>query len=336
MNKKMNIAIFEIEPWEKARLSKEFNKHNITFFKDGLTEKNIEKVKDSDIISVFVGSEIDNKLICKFKKLKAIITRSTGYDHIDVKNCKKKKILVLNTPYYGENTIAEFAFALILALSRKIVESVEKTKKRDFSLEGLRGFDLKGKTLGVVGMGEIGSHVVRMAKAFGMNVIVCTRTKNPKLAKRQGFKYLTLENLLKKSDIITIHVPLTKKTHHLINKKNIKLAKKGAYLINTSRGEVVDTTALIWALDKGILGGAGLDVLEEEEMFKEEKQLLSEKFSREKLFNVFENNILLNRSNVIITPHNAFNTKEALNRILETTVDNINSVINGKMRNLVK
>jgi|TARA_Y100000310_G_scaffold14096_1_gene14315 D-lactate dehydrogenase len=332
----MKIAFFEIEQWEKKHLEEKFRKHNLLFFDKELSEKNIEKVKDFDIVSIFVGSEINNKLVNKFKNLKAIITRSTGYDHIDVKCCKKKKVLVLNTPYYGENTVAEFAFALILALSRKIVESVEKTKKRDFSLEGLRGFDLKDKTLGVVGMGEIGSHVVRIAKGFGMNVLVCTRTKHPKLAKRHGFKYATLDNLLKNSDIITMHVPLTKETNHLINKKNIKLVKRGAYLINTSRGEVVDTTALIMALDKGILRGAGLDVLEEEELFKEEKQLLSEGFSREKLFNVFENNILLNHSNVIITPHNAFNTQEALNRILETTVNNINSVIKGKARNVVK
>ena len=185
-------------------------------------------------------------------------------------------------------------------------------------------------------MGNIGSHVARIAKGFEMKVLTSSRSKNSKLAKKLGFKYTTLENLLKNSDIITLHVPLTKSTYHLINKKNIKLIKKGAYLINTSRGEVVDTTALIMALDKEILAGAGLDVLEDEELIKEERQVLSNNFSREKLFNVIENNILLNSDNVIITPHNAFNTNEALSRILNTTIENINSVINKKPKNVVK
>ena len=332
----MKIAFFDIEPWEKDSLAKEFKKHEVLFFEDELNEGNIGEVKDFDIVSVFMNCDIMKKTLDKFENLKAIITRSTGYDHIDVKYCKKKKILVLNTPYYGENTVAEQTFALILALSRKLIEAVEKTKKRDFSLDGLRGFDLKGKTLGIIGMGNIGRHVARIAKGFEMKVLTSSRSRNSKLAKKLGFKYTTLENLLKNSDIITLHVPLTKSTYHLINKKNIKLIKKGAYLINTSRGEVVDTTALIMALDKEILAGAGLDVLEDEELIKEERQVLSNNFSREKLFNVIENNILLNSDNVIITPHNAFNTNEALSRILNTTIENINSVINKKPKNVVK
>ena len=176
----------------------------------------------------------------------------------------------------------------------------------------------------------------QFGKQYEMNILANSHSKKPELVKKFGVKYTTLENLLKKSDIITLHVPLIKGTHHLINKKNIHLIKKGAYLINTSRGEIVDTAALISALNKKILAGAGLDVLEDGEFIKEEKQFLSKKFSREKLFNIIENNVLLNYKNVIITPHNAFNTQEALNRILNTTIENINSVIRGKAKNLVK
>lgn len=332
----MKIAFFEIEDWERGYLSDKFKKHDVEFFEDELSEKNAEDVEDFEIISVFVCSDVNRKIINKLKNARAIVTRSTGYDHIDLKECRKRKILVINTPYYGQNTVAEHTFALILALSRKITESVEKTKDRDFSLEGLQGFDLKGKTLGIVGMGNIGSHVARIAKGFEMNVIAYNKHRHQKLAKKLGFKYVDFDNLLKNSDIITLHVPFSKETYHLINKKNVSKIKKGAYLINTSRGEVVDTGALIKALNEKILAGAGLDVLEDEELIKEEKELLSKKFSREKLFNVIENNILLNYKNVIITPHNAFNTKEALQRILDTTVGNINSVINKKPQNVVK
>ncbi|MCH7902879.1 hydroxyacid dehydrogenase [archaeon] len=334
----MKIAFFEIEDWEKEYINKNLKKHKVIFIEDELNEKNVDSVKDADAICVFIYSEVTKKLLDKLKNLKAVITRSTGFDHIDIKTCKKKRIRVFNVPNYGKNTVAEHAFTLILALSKNLIKSYEKAKKCDFDLEGLEGFDLKGKTIGVVGVGSIGKHVVKIAKGFEMNIIVCTRTKYPKIAKKIGFKYVNFNSLLKNSDIITFHVPLTKSTKHMINMKNINLIKKGAYLINTARGDIVDTTALIKALDKKILAGAGLDVLEEEELIKEESQLLSKKYSREQLCNVLENHALFRYDNVIITPHNAFNTKEALERILCETIKNINSVAAGKINkeNLVK
>jgi D-lactate dehydrogenase len=265
-----------------------------------------------------------------------ITTRSTGFDHIDLAGAKEKKIIVCNVPFYGENTVAEHTFALILALSRRLPESVDRAKKGDFSLDGLRGFDLKGKTLGIVGLGHIGQHVARIAKGFEMKVVAYDLKQDKKLAKEMGFNYASLEELLSKSDIITLHAPYNKTTHHLINSENINLIKKGAYLVNTARGALIQTEALLKSLSIGVLAGAGLDVLEEECFIKEEAQLLSKEFPKTcDLKTVLRNHILLQQKNVIATPHNAFNSNEALMRILDTTVLNIKSFIKNKPINKV-
>ena len=200
----------------------------------------------------------------------------------------------------------------------------------------MRGFDLKGKTLGIVGTGHIGLHVARIANGFEMNVLAFDVAENKKLAKKLEFKYVSLEDLLKNSDIITLHVPYNKNTHHLINSQNINLIKKGAYLINTARGGIIETNALVKALDSGILTGAGLDVLEEECFIKEERQLLTKQFPETcNIKTMLQNHVLMQRENVIITPHNAFNSKEALERILATTVENIKGFAGGKAVNMV-
>ncbi len=335
----MKIVFFEVEEWEEKYLQERLKGQDLTFFRDELGEKLLtsDKVRNAEIISIFIYSKINKKILDSFKKLKAIATRSTGFDHIDVQECKKRRVLVSNVPFYGENTVAEHTFALILALSRKIHKSYERTIRGNFSLEGLRGFDIKGKTLGIIGLGHIGQHVARIAKGFEMNVLAFDVKKDPNLAKSLDIKYATLESLLENSDIITLHCPYNEKTHHLINKKNIKLVKKGAYIINTARGQNIDTDALVKALASGHLGGAALDVLEEESLIKEERQLLSKNFPKEHLQNLIENHMLLTFENVIITPHNAFNSKEALQRILDTTIDNINCISsNKKCENLIR
>src|SRR3989304_8158651 len=169
--RKLKIGFLEIEPWEEEYLKSRLKDFDLSFFGDKLSPENLKGISDTDVLSPFIYSLIDERTINATKSLKYISTRSTGFDHIDLKACKEKNILVSNVPTYGENTVAEHAFALILALSRKIILSAEKTKKEDFSLDDLRGFDLKGKTIGVVGAGNIGQHVVRIAKGFEMIVL---------------------------------------------------------------------------------------------------------------------------------------------------------------------
>ena len=332
----MKIAFFETENWQADYLKGKLAEAELSFFAEPLSEKNIDSVKDCEIISPFIYSEMNKDILHKLPNLKMIATMSTGFDHIDVVTAKKDGIAVCNVPFYGENTVAEHTFALILALSRKLIDSVERARKGDFTLDGLRGFDLKGKTLGIVGFGHIGLHVARIAKGFEMNVLAFDLHPDKELAEKMGFEYDTFENILAKSDIITLHTPYNKATHHLINSKNIDSIKKGAYLINTARGGLVETNALMDALSKGILAGAGLDVLEEECFVKEEAQLLSKEFPKTcDLKTALQNHILLEEKNVIITPHNAFNSQEAMIRILDTTILNIKSFIEGKPVNIV-
>ena len=331
----MKIAFFEIKGWEKKYLRRKLKGHYLEFYKEPLDLENAKKIRDFDIISVFIYSKINKQIIRKLPKLKLVVTRSTGFDHIDLKGCKSKKITACNIPFYGEHTVAEHTFALILSLSRNIHKSYMRTIRDDFSIDGLEGFDLKGKTLGVVGAGHIGLHIVRMAKGFGMKVLVYDIHQEKFLAEVLGFNYASLKEVLRDSNIITLHLPHNKSTHHLINKDTIKLIKKGAILINTSRGGIVDTGALIEALDRKILSGAGLDVLEGEELIKEEKQLLYDPKKLQALGNLVKDHILLRKDNVVFTPHIAFYSKEALERILETTTQNIINFLTGKPQNVV-
>lgn len=306
------------------------------FFDNIIDENNAKKLKDIDIISVFIYSNAHKKILDKFKKLKLIVTRSTGFDHIDLRECKKRNIVVCNVPNYGENTVAEHTFALILNLTRKIHKAWERTRRLDFSAEGLRGTDLRGKTIGIVGVGSIGRHVVRIANGFEMSVIAFDIFKNKKLEKEFNFKYVSFDYLLGNSDIITLHCPCNKHTHHMINKNNIKKIKGGALLINTARGALIQTDALVDALDKKILRGAGLDVLEEECFIKEDTQVMSKNFPKKcDMRIILENHILAKKDNVIVTPHNAFNSVEALQRILDTTIKNINGFLGKKAVNRV-
>ena len=276
-----------------------------------------------DIAGVFMDSPVDAAVIAALPELKFIATLSTGFDHIDLAAAAARGIPVSSVPAYGENTVAEFAFALILALSRKIREASARVKtEHKFTTDGLTGFDLAGKTIGVVGTGRIGKHAVHMAKGFGMNVVAYDVYHDDAFAKEMGFPYLSLEDLLKTSDIITVHAPYLPSTHHLINSGNIGLVKKGAYIINTARGAIVETAAIVSAFKSGQLGGAGLDVLEEEAAMKAGDMSLDAD--------------LVQLPNVIVTPHNAFNTNEAFLRILDTTIDNIVAFVNGAPTNVVK
>ena len=277
-------------------------------------------------------------MLSHLPNLQLITTRSTGYDHIDLVACVKHGTAVANVPSYGSPTVAEFAFALILTLSRKIYDAYHRVREDgSFQLDGLQGFDLKGKTLGVVGTGDIGRAVVRIANGFEMKVVASDVKPDEEFAKEQSFRYCELDELLEQSDIVTLHVPYLASTHHLINKDNITKFKRGAYLINTSRGPVVETEALVQALTNGHIAGAGLDVLEEEGIVKDELAfLVGGHPEATNLKTVLAGHVLIDHPNVIVTPHNAFNTQEALQRILETTIENHLSFIHEEPRNLVK
>ena len=333
----MNITFFGIkksEAYEKRHINNVLKKHKLFFFKEHMDEENIKKAKNSDIICVFINSRINKEVLKKLPKLKMIAARSTGFDHIDTKECRKRNIVVANVPFYGENTVAEHTFGLILSLSRHIHTSYVRTINDDFSIEGLTGFVLKGKTLGVVGAGHIGLHVIKIAKGFGMNVLTFDVSKNKFVAEVLGFEYVDMDTLLSKSDIITLHTPLNKHTRHIINKKNITKIKNGAILINTARGELVDTKSLYEALKSKQLAGAGLDVIEGEQMVKEEHQRghHNKNIKWKRLLKDYE---IFKMDNVVFTPHNAFNSREAIRRIVDTTLDNIVSFIKKKPRNVV-
>lgn len=323
------IAVFEIKGWERDYLKDALDKagHSVDFYEGNVSKESLPPKNDYDAISIFVGSPVTKEVIDYFPNLKAITTRSTGFDHIDLAYARSKNIALGYVPYYGENTVAEFAMGLLLTLTRKLYLSIDRIKETsNFSFEGLEGVDLKGKTLGVIGAGHIGQHVIKIAKGFGMNIIAFDRNPKPELAQQLGFEYKTMDEVLEQSDFITLHLFYSPETHHIINKNNIGKIKKGAYLINTARGPLVETEALVIALKDGILAGAGLDVLEEEDILKDERGYWL-KYGAEagasNMETVLYSHILMEMPNVVITPHNAFNTKEAITRILDTDISNI-------------
>lgn len=330
----MKSIFFQAKNWEVEYLKSSLSSFGleVEFVENHLDINNLPDKKDYEIISVFVGCAVNKDVIDSFPNLKLITTRSTGFDHIDVAYAKSKGIEVGFVPSYGENTVAEFAFGLILTVSRKIYQGIDRIKETgDFSFDGLEGFDLKGKTLGVIGTGKIGKHLIKMAKGFDMNIVAFDVFPNNDLAKEFGFEYKTLDELLAISDVISIHVPYLPTTHHLINKENILKIKKGAILINTARGAIVETEALVQALRDKIISGAGLDVLEEEGITKDEMGfvLRNSNNSDVDVMAVLANHVLMEMPNVVITPHNAFNTKEALVRILDNDVENIKQFVSG-------
>lgn len=329
------IALFEVPAAHEEYLrASPLGAHELRF-SSAPVRPPVGDAASCQILSVFIYSRLSADVLSQLPHLVLIATRSTGYDHIDLDYCRARGIKVCNVPSYGENTVAEHTFGLILSLSRNIHRAYLRTSRGNYSLEGLSGFDLKGKAIGVVGTGHIGFHVIRMAKGFGMHVLATDIREQPFLAEVLDFTYVLLTRLLQESDIISLHAPYNASTHHLINRQNIGLIKRGAILINTARGGLIETAALVEALDKGILGGAGLDVLEGEHLIKEEWQLLASDEPVETLRTLLSNHILQNRENVVITPHIAFDSREALLRILDTTVANILHFLQGAPENLV-
>jgi D-lactate dehydrogenase len=288
-----------------------------------------------EVLSPFIGSRVGPAELDRLPALRLIATRSTGFDHIDLREAGRRGVTVCNVPVYGDNTVAEHTFALILSLSRKLRETYERVRRDEFHLSKLEGFDLRGRTLGVVGTGHIGLRVIQIARGFSMEVVASDPREQPLLADVLGFRYLPLDELLARSDIVSLHAPLLPSTRHLINADTLARMKRGALLINTARGALVDTDALVEALEAGHLGGAGLDVLEHESMLIDEDQARAGLHDVEAMRATLLNNLLLRRDDVIFTPHLGFNSREANERIFLTTADNIRAFDEGRPRNVV-
>ncbi len=331
----MKIAVFEVEEWERSAFERVDSGHEIRFLAEPLTAENAGPYADVDVISTFIYSDLDRAALSRFRNLKLIATRSTGFDHIDTAYCRERGIVVANVPTYGDNTVAEHVFGLLLTISHNMVEAVERTRRGDFSLQGLRGFDLRGKTLGVLGTGAIGRYVIDIAKGFHMEVLAYDRFPKEEFAQRHGFRYVSLEEALRKSDVITLHIPATAETYNFLSEREFDMMKDGVVIINTARGTLIDVHALLRAITEGKVAAVGLDVLPEEPTIREEAELLRSIVKKKSLDVLLADHILLRLRNVIITPHSAFNTREAVQRILDTTVDNIAAFANGERKNMV-
>lgn len=335
----MKIAFFELPESKKQEYIKllEGSGLGMVFFEEKLSNSNLDQVLDVDILYVFVNSILNQEVLSKLPNLKFIVTGSTGYDHIDINYCNLQNIKVSSVPAYGSQTVAEFTFALILNLSRRVYLAYNKLKDDgDFNIGNFVGFDLENKTIGVIGTGKIGKHIIKIASGFGMNIVAYDLYPDIEFASQNNFKYLSLDELLSSSDIVTLHAPYTKDNHHLLNKENLSKIKKGAFLVNTARGELIETQALIVNLLNGNIAGAGLDVLESERDLKNENEILISENDPGNYKILLENRALIDMPNVIVTPHIAFYTKEAEHRIMDTVVSNILGFLKNEPVNLVK
>lgn len=333
------IVFYEASETDKLQLTEglKLTDHTWIFEAEPLTAETVDP--DAEVISVFVGrSHVTANIMDSMPKLRLIATRSTGFDHIDLEAATARDITVVNVPNYGENTVAEHAFTLLLALARRLPQTLETTKEGIYSPTELSGFDLKGRVLGVVGTGRIGQHSARIGRGFGMEVLGYDLFEKPEVAEEIGFRYASFDELLATSDVITLHAPLTPENVHLMKNETFAKMKPGAVLINTARGELVDTHALIAALESGHLAGAGLDTIEGERFLNEEIEVntvLDNKTTKEALINLAETETLLRMPQAIVTPHSAYNTVEAVGRINGITTDNIIKFWYGETPNKV-
>lgn len=321
----MKICFFELEGWEEPYLNERLPRgHTYEFKQHTVTDADKGSLADCDILTTFIFSQVKAPLIELAPKLKLIATRSTGFDHVDRAAAAKRGIAVANVPEYGSNTVAEHTMALLLALSRRVIPAYVRTKAGKFSTQGLRGFDLRDKVMGIIGTGNIGLHVIRMARSFGMRVVAFDPYPRNTLADVIGFEYISLDELLKSADVVSLHCPATKENQHLICAETIAKMKRGAVLLNTARGSLVNTHDLLQALESKQISGAGLDVFDGEVALKEDAASQADHGQTVAAIEAYR---LLTREDVIVTPHNAFNSEEAVRRILDTTCENIKTFI---------
>lgn len=324
----MKIAFFDTKKYDKKWFEQlKRADDEIVYFESRLNSRNYYLVKGFEVVIAFVNDEIDSKVINGMVDLgvKLLAMRSAGYNNVDIKSANEKGLKIVRVPAYSPYAVAEHAMALLLASVRKINHSYVRTREFNFSLNGLVGFDLHGKTIGVVGTGKIGSVFIDICKGFQMKVLAFDPYPNKNL----DVEYVDFDTICRKSDIISFHCPLTKDTRHMVNVDTIKLMKDGVVIVNTSRGALVDAEALLQGIRSRKVGSAALDVYEEEAgLFFEDQS--------EAVLDDDTLMLLISMPNVIVTSHQAFLTEEALKNIAQTTLDNIKAYENGeKLINLV-
>lgn len=332
------IAFFDITPKEKVSFEHYFtgSKFKVLFFDEPIGKIPAYEYKSAEVISIYTTSHVDQTILSHMPKLRLIACRSTGFDNVDAKAAKKHNVTICNVPAYGQTTVAEYAIMLMLMMARKMPAVLSSVEDGQIEYKKLTGFTLHGKTLGVVGTGKIGQAVIATARAIGMHIIAFDPFPNIEAARKLGFSYVKLPELLAGADIVTLHAPLTPENKHLISKKQLEQMKQRAILINTARGELVDTVALIEALRSKHIAGAALDVIEGERTMDANTEHDLLRADEKVLFEIAEIDLLSKMNNVILSPHNAFNSAEALHIIRKTTAENITGFLAGKPQNVVK
>ena len=322
---KAKIAFFDARPYDIKSFNKTNDNYNFTikYFNNHLTIDTVALTKGYNTVCVFVNDIVSQEIVNELYKnnVKLISLRCAGYNNVDL-NAVFNKIHVTRVPAYSPYAVAEHAVALMLGLNRKTHKAYYRIRDNNFNINGLLGFDMFGKTAGIIGTGKIGKIVIKILQGFGMNVIAYDHNQDKEYAKRNSFEYVELGQLYKESDIISLHCPLTSETYHMINKNSIGLMKKGIMIINTGRGQLIDTKALIEGLKNQRIGYAGLDV------YEEESDYFFEDFSNSNI----DDDILarlITFNNVLITSHQAFFTKEALSNIAEISLNNIKDFYSG-------
>jgi D-lactate dehydrogenase len=326
MNNTTRVAVFSTKSYDRSFLeaANQAHGHELVFLEPRLTFETAPLAHGFPVVCVFVNDQVDHAILERLALggTQLIATRSAGYNHIDLHAADELGLCVVRVPAYSPHAVAEHTVGLILTLNRKIHRAYNRVRDGNFALEGLLGFDLVGRTVGIVGTGNIGIVVAQIMKGFGCQILAYDPYPNPQ-AEALGAQYLPLEQLVSGSDIVTLHCPLTPQTYHLVNESLLEKVKPGLMLINTSRGALLDTPAVIEALKSEKIASLGMDVYEEEEgLFFED---LSNQVIRDDVFAR-----LLTFPNVLITGHQAFFTKEALQGIAQTTLDNITAFSMGK------
>ena len=322
----MKIAFFSTKAYDREFFDRYVSTHEITYFEAPLNEQTVNLAAGCEGICAFVNDKLNAAVLSALKKLgiHLIALRCAGFNNVNIESAKLNGITVVRVPAYSPYAVAEHALALILALNRKTHKAYNRVREGNFSLDRLTGFDLHGKTVGVIGTGKIGEVFCDIMQGFGCKVLAFDLIANPALAAKQ-VNYLPLIDLLEQSDIISLHCPLTEQTRHIINEHSISMMKEGVMLINTSRGALIDTSDAIDGLKAGKIGYLGLDVYEQEEKL----------FFNDLSENIIQDDIimrLMSFPNVLVTAHQGFFTEEALSQIAQVTLTNIDAFVAGSIQ----